>query len=288
MRIGVVMLPTDPWEAALARAQHLEALGFHHLWTYDHLTWRRFRDHAWFAAMPWLTGIAAGTSRIRIGTMVTSANFRHPVMLAKEAMTLDNLSGGRLSLGIGAGGTGYDATVFGEAVLAPRERADRLADFLETLDGLLREPTYSSDNRRYRIHEAQNLPGCVQTPRVPFVVAAEGPRTIGFAARFGDGWVTTGGEDDDLVTTIATVARQSALLDERCEGLHRDPATIDRFVLTSRRLSSVHVVADLVEQLQPLGFTDLVIHDPRPGDIELDADPDVMDEIAESLVDGHA
>lgn len=95
VRLGVVMLPTDPWPQAVARAQHLERLGFDHVWTYDHLSWRRFHDSAWFGAVPWLTGIAMATGNIRLGTMVATPNFRHPVTFAKEVMTLDHISAGR-------------------------------------------------------------------------------------------------------------------------------------------------------------------------------------------------
>ncbi len=97
MRIGVLLLPTDPWPVTVQRVRTVEALGYDHLWTYDHLSWRRYRDRAWHAAIPWLTGVAGVTSRIRLGTMVASPNFRHPVTLAKDAMTLDNVSNGRVT-----------------------------------------------------------------------------------------------------------------------------------------------------------------------------------------------
>src|SRR6188474_2039675 len=98
MRVGVLMLPTDPWPEALERARRIEALGYDHLWTYDHVSWRRYRGRTWFAAIPWLTGIAGATSRIRLGTMVSSPNMRHPVTLAQDAVTADHISGGRLIL----------------------------------------------------------------------------------------------------------------------------------------------------------------------------------------------
>src|SRR3954470_16568118 len=139
MRIGVLLLPTDPWPQTVARAQHLEALGYAHLWTYDHLSWRRYRDLPWHAALPWLTGLAGVTTRVRLGTMVTSPTFRHPVSLAKEAMTLDHVSGGRVTLGIGAGGSGFDATVLGDEPLTPAERASRFVEWTEVLDRLLGE-----------------------------------------------------------------------------------------------------------------------------------------------------
>ncbi len=100
------MLPTDPWPETVARARRLEELGYDHLWTYDHLSWRRYRDRPWHATIPWLTGLASATASIRLGTMVASPNFRHPVTLAKDAMTLDHISAGRLTLGVGAGGIG--------------------------------------------------------------------------------------------------------------------------------------------------------------------------------------
>jgi len=281
VRIGVAVLPADPWPQAADRARQLEALGFAHLWTYDHLSWRRFRDAAWFGAVPWLTGVAGVTERIRLGTLVASPNFRHPVTLAKDVLTLDHISGGRLTVGIGAGGTGFDATVFGNEVPSPRERADRLADFLEVMDGLLTHPTYSTDNPRYPVDAAQNIPACVQRPRVPFLVAAAGRRTLGMAARYGQGWVTYGRDGDQSLAELETVVvQQAAVLDEQCERLGRDPASIDRVLVSSHALTAVHVVEELFGICERAGMTDLIVHDPRPGDPELDADPQVMAEIA--------
>jgi len=281
VRIGVAVLPADPWPQAAQRVRHLEALGFAHLWTYDHLSWRRFRDWDWFGAVPWLPGVAAITERIRLGTLVASPNFRHPVTLAKDVLTLDHISAGRLTVGIGAGGTGYDATVFAGEVPSPRERADRLADFLEVMDGLLTRPTYSTDNSRYPVNAAQNIPACVQRPRVPFLVAAAGRRTLGMAARYGQGWVTYGRDGDrTLADYEAGVIQQAAVLDEQCERLGRDPATIDRVLVSSHRLTGTDVVEELLGICERAGMTDLIIHDPRPGDTELDSDPQVMDRIA--------
>ena len=122
MRVGVLLLPADPWPETRTRVQRLEALGYDHIWTYDHLTWRRYREHEWHAAMPWLTAVAAATERVRIGTMVASPNFRHPVPFATEVATLTDISDGRFVVGLGAGGPGFDATVFGHEVLSPGER----------------------------------------------------------------------------------------------------------------------------------------------------------------------
>lgn len=292
MRLGVLMIPTDPWPVAVERARHLEALGFAHLWTYDHLSWQRYRDEPWFGAIPWLTGIAAATSSIRLGTMVTSPNFRHPVTLAKDLMTLDHISAGRLSVGIGAGGIGFDATVFADPVLTPGQRAARLSDFVEVLDGLLTQPAdYSSDNQRYPVVGARMIPGSVQSPRVPFVIAATGRKTISVAARFGDGWLTEGDPTDPNPTRSdveEAMKRQIALLEDSCRAVGRDPASLNRFFLLSNRaerpLADLATFTDFVERYSRLGFTDLVIHDPRPGDPFWDDDAAMIERIAERFL----
>lgn len=126
MRLSTVILPIHRWSEGQKIWRRAEDLGFHAAYTYDHLSWRSFRDEPWFGSVPTLTAAATATERIRLGTLVTSPNFRHPVTLAKELITLDDVSGGRLTLGIGAGGTGYDATATGQEAWSPKERADRL------------------------------------------------------------------------------------------------------------------------------------------------------------------
>ncbi len=97
MRIGVLMMPTDDWDRTASTARWVGELGYDHLWVDDHLSWQRYRDRPWHATSPWLAGIAATTSVIRLGTMVSNPNVRHPVGLAKDAMTiLDDLLTGEL------------------------------------------------------------------------------------------------------------------------------------------------------------------------------------------------
>ncbi|GIF48143.1 luciferase-like monooxygenase [Asanoa ferruginea] len=269
MRIGVLLLPTDPWPESVALARRIEEMGYDHLWTYDHLSWRRYRDRPWHAAIPWLTGIAARTSRIRLGTMVSSPNFRHPVTLAKEAMTLDHVSEGRLTLGIGAGGIGFDATVLGGSVLSPGERARRLDEFVGTVDTLLREPSASHSGEFYTVDEARMLPGCVQRPRLPLAVAAGGRKTMETVIRYADAWITEGEE--------ATIRVNAARLDESGRA-------IDRILLADngpeRPLSSVEAFLDLVGRYAELGFTDLVFHHPRPYDPIWTDNPAMVEKIA--------
>src|SRR6266487_284703 len=144
LRVGVLILPEHPWRESCVLWQQAEELGFAHAWTYDHLTWRGHRDLPWFSAIPTLTAAALATDRIRLGTLVASPNFRHPLTLAKEIVTLDDISGGRLTLGIGRGSAGWDATMLGADVSSPREGSERFREFVELTDLLLRQ----SEERR--------------------------------------------------------------------------------------------------------------------------------------------
>src|SRR6202161_2162429 len=110
MRTGVVILPDLPWDVARERFLEAERRGFAAAWTYDHLSWRTLRDGPWLGAIPLMTAAAAVTRELRLGTLVTSPNFRHPALLAQDVMTIDQISGGRFDLGVGSGGTGWDAT----------------------------------------------------------------------------------------------------------------------------------------------------------------------------------
>src|SRR3954452_13050828 len=145
VRVGIVILPELRWAEAQQRWRRAEQYGFAHAWTYEHLAWRDLADGPWFDAMTTLTAAALATSRIRLGTLVASANFRHPVHFAREITALDDISDGRLTLGIGAGAAApsFDALVLGRPPLEPRARADRFEEFVELLDALLRNDRVS-------------------------------------------------------------------------------------------------------------------------------------------------
>jgi alkanesulfonate monooxygenase SsuD/methylene tetrahydromethanopterin reductase-like flavin-dependent oxidoreductase (luciferase family) len=273
VRFGVLLLPEFPWREARSRWRGVEELGFDHAWTYDHLAWRTLRDGTWFGAVPFLGAAALVTETLRLGTLVASPNFRHPVPFARELVTLDDLSGGRLTLGIGAGSEGWDAAMLGQSWWSPAERAGRFAEFVELLDRLLREPETSYDGRFYRAVDARTYPGCVQRPRVPFAVAGTGRRGMRLAATYGDTWVTTGALADDGARLGAdegarVVREQMARLDEVCHAAGRDPTTISRLVLTGPSLdpglSSIGAFDHTAARYAEAGVTDLVVHWPRP------------------------
>ena len=145
----MVILPQQRWADAAGRWRRVEDLGFAHAWTYDHLSWRTLRDEPWFATVPTLTAAALSTTTLRLGTWVATPNFRHPVPFAKELMTLDHLSGGRLNVGLGAGTDGYDATMLGQPALTPRRRHARFVEFVEVLAQVLAQPRTSRSGDWY-------------------------------------------------------------------------------------------------------------------------------------------
>jgi alkanesulfonate monooxygenase SsuD/methylene tetrahydromethanopterin reductase-like flavin-dependent oxidoreductase (luciferase family) len=285
------MLPTDPWPEALERARRIEVLGYDHLWTYDHVSWRRYRGRTWFAAIPWLTGIAGATNRIGLGTMVSSPNMRHPLTLAQDAVTTDHISGGRLILGVGAGGVGFDATVFGDEPLSPGRLVARLDEFVELLDRLLREPTVSYQGSYFRVNEACIRPASVQSPRIPIAIAAAGPRSLGLVARRGDAWITILGPADLAPSEAeAMAADRVRRLDEACAAIGRDPAEIRRIYLIGsageRALASTGAFADFAGRYAELGFTDLVFHHPRPDDPVWNEPESIVEDIAADVLPG--
>ncbi|WP_082772220.1 LLM class flavin-dependent oxidoreductase [Actinoplanes sp. TFC3] len=266
MRIGIVILPDRRWSRAAPRWRRAEEYGFDHAWTYDHLGWRDLVDGPWFDAVPTLTAAAGVTSRLRLGTFVASPNFRHPVHFAREALALDDISGGRLLLGVGAGGTGFDTGVFGEPELPPRQRVDRFAEFLELFGRLMGEDHVSYDGSYYRTVDARTLPGPVQQPRPPLIVAANGPRALRLAARHGDGWVTTGmqGAGDERAWW-QSVAETGERFTAALAGAGR--TGVDRYLNLDSSpvysLSSSEAFADAVGRARELGFTDVLTHWPR-------------------------
>ena len=279
MRVGIVILPEQRWAEARVRWTRAEEYGFAHAWTYDHLGWRDLVDGPWFDSIVTLTAAAGATSSIRLGTLVASPNFRHPVHFAREVTALDDVSGGRLTLGLGAGAAApsFDALVLGGPDLSPRERVDRFSEFVELLDLLLREQRVTWRGSYYEAVDARATPGCVQSPRVPFVVAANGRRSMGIAERFGEGWITTGGRADDLESWWQAVAGAAG----RYEGSGDRYLMLDaapRFSLSSREFFE-----EQLARAAEVGFTDVITHWPRPSSW-YEGDEAVLEEVAADVL----
>ena len=210
MRYGITILPEYPWSQAARRWRAAEELGFDHAWTYDHLVWAGLPDSPWFGTTPTLTAAATVTSTLRLGTFVASPNYRHPVPFHRDIQALDDISGGRLLLGLGTGGD-LDSRLLGKRTLSTSERVDRFQEFVRLLRRLEDEDYVVSTGRYFQAREARTLP---PVTNVPLLVAANGPRSLRFAAREGDGWITTGGRAETVDDWFAGVAASAETLSE--------------------------------------------------------------------------
>ncbi|SEN96173.1 LLM class flavin-dependent oxidoreductase [Cryobacterium luteum] len=295
MRFGIVILPQDPWRVARRKWLGAERYGFDHAFAYDHLSWRSLADEPWNATVPTLTAAAAVTERISLGTFVSSPNFRHPVPFAKEIATVDDVSNGRFLLGIGSGGTGFDATVLGQPEYTPRQRHERFAEFVTDLDLLLRgeesETTagISFTGDWYTARNARMVkPAAVDSTRsrVPFLIAANGSRGLGLVSRFGQGWVTTGQDGAQGELWWSSVRDLSERLEDAALAAGRDPATIDRYLSLDSggtySLQSINAFDDAVGRAAELGFTDVISHWPREHG-SYAGDEAVLDTVADAL-----
>ncbi|WP_129789696.1 LLM class flavin-dependent oxidoreductase [Promicromonospora panici] len=287
MKAGITILPEYRWAEARPRWQAAEAYGFDHAWTFDHLGWGPLVGGPWFGSVPTLSAAALATSRIELGFMVASPNFRHPMPFAQDIMALDDLSGGRLTVGVGAGGVGgYDVDVFGGTTKAASP-SRRYQEFVELLDALLTTDRVHYSGEYYTAVGARTAPGCVQRPRAPFVLAANGPKALALTARHGQGWITVGTVHDTLDGWWKSLAELSARFDDALAAESRDPATVRRFLQTDAApvfsLSSVEVYRDFLGRAAELGFTDVLAPWPR-GEGPFAGDEAVLDAVATDVL----
>ncbi|TCO18082.1 luciferase-like monooxygenase [Kribbella steppae] len=280
MRFGITILPEYRWSEAAPRWRRAEELGFDHAWTYDHLTWSGLQDSPWFGTTPTLTAAALVTSTIKLGSFVISPNFRHPLALTRDILAVDDVSDGRFLCGLGSGG-GIDTTIQGGDDLSPRQKVDRFAEFVFLLDKLLTTDRVDFKGEYFETRNGRTLPGCVQQPRVPFIMAANGPRSLKLATQYGAGWVTTGVKSPDFDAWFATVVDLSRRMDDVLEG-----RPFDRYLaLDSARfsLSSVDAFEDVVGRAAELGFTDVISHWPRAEGVYAGSE-DVLEKVATEVI----
>jgi alkanesulfonate monooxygenase SsuD/methylene tetrahydromethanopterin reductase-like flavin-dependent oxidoreductase (luciferase family) len=286
VRHGVVILPEHQAARARVMWNRAEELGFDHAWVYDHLAWRSLRTQPWYGSVPTLGIAASATTRMMLGTMVVSPSIRHPVTLAKDLVTLDDASQGRIICGVGAGAGGFDDELMGVARLSPRQRTERFAEFVELLDRLLRSEEVDHRGRFY-VSRGHLRPGCVQRPRLPIAVAATGPRGMRLAARYAEIWVTAGvagwREPARFDRTLSLLEQQLKAAEDACHQVGRDPSTLRRLVVTGAMIAgvteSVGSYQEACGSLERAGFTDLVVHWPRDS-MPYEGRMDVLESIA--------
>jgi alkanesulfonate monooxygenase SsuD/methylene tetrahydromethanopterin reductase-like flavin-dependent oxidoreductase (luciferase family) len=288
MRLGVVMPQTRPWREQAADFAWAEEVGYDVAYVYDHLT-HPTAAGGWLAdGFTTLAAAACATSTIELGTLVASATLHSPVALARLAATVDDVSGGRLVLGLGAGSPRC-ALVDRDESLTPGEMSRHLADVVTGLRAVWDGATaWQGETRGFSGVETLPLPPGAAPPFL--VLAAHGPRALRLTARYADGWNTYGGPG---ATTLApedywsVVASQAAGLAEACAAVDRDPGDLRRSLLlgygTVRPTESVAAYLEAVERASALGFDELVVYGPGAEGDPFASDPDVHAEVLERL-----
>ena len=204
-----------------------------------------------------LAALAASTSRIRLGALVTGVTYRHPSILATQAATVDNVSKGRLEFGIGAAWFEQEHRELGLSFPPVRERIDRLEEAVQVIRALWTGEAVSFEGRYYRLDDATYRPKPIQVPHPPIWIGASGERrTIPLAGRHADVWHAFGNVD--------SLKRKAAILDRAAEGAGRDPSSIVRSTALSisEPLDEVRATA---EALVDAGFGYLTVSWPEDG-----------------------
>ena len=215
------------WEQWVALARACEEHGLEGLFRSDHYL-SVFTDPARGSLDAWATlaGLAAVTDRIRLGTLVSPVTFRHPSVLAKQAVTVDHISGGRVELGIGAGWHVPEHRAYGFDYPADRVRTDMLAEQLEIIHRSWSEAPLSFEGRHYRVEGLHALPRPVQDPHPPLIVGGHaGRRSASLAARWAD-------EYNTVSATPEECAEMRRRVGEAWEAEGRDPATLQFSLMT--------------------------------------------------------
>jgi F420-dependent oxidoreductase-like protein len=223
MRFSIWPNLAQPWSDVVDEARHAEATGWDGVYLADHF----MGDAGGFGpvetpmleATAALAGLALATDRVRLGSLVFGGTYRHPAVLANWAATVDQMSGGRLTLGVGAGWQVNEHTQYGIELPPVGPRVSRFAEMCEVLNLLLRQPQSSFDGRWFQLHEAVCEPKPVQD-LLPLLIGGKGDRMLAITARYADAW--------NMWSLPDTMAERSAALDRQCEAIGRDPAEITR------------------------------------------------------------
>lgn len=178
-RFGVEVTGASTADAWRATARAIEDMGYETLLVIDHLG-----DQ--FAPIPAMLAAADATTTLRVGSHVFANELRHPALLAKEAATVDLLTGGRLEFGIGAGWNAHEHADLGIAFPEPRVRVDRLAEAVSIVKGMLENESFRYSGRYYSVGTLAGLPRPVQQPRPPILIGGGGRRVLSLAAREAD------------------------------------------------------------------------------------------------------
>jgi F420-dependent oxidoreductase-like protein len=219
MRFSIWPSATQPYDEIRETAAHCEQTGWDAVYFADHFMPNGpgpdALDGDTLECWSVIAALAASVPRIRVAPLVTSVTFRHPAVLAKIAAAVDQVSHGRLTLGVGAGWQQNEHAAYGIALGTVRERLDRFEEAVQILRSLLSQPRATFTGQYFQVQDAPNQPPPVQD-RMPLLIGGRGERrTMRIAARYADEW--------NSWTTPELLAHKVSVLRAHCEEVGRDP-----------------------------------------------------------------
>jgi F420-dependent oxidoreductase-like protein len=254
LRFGLKLSGQDTTVEALRAVWRIaDESGFDHVWDFDHLAsiGDGGPDRPIYEGWTLQAAMAEATKRVRIGCLVTGNTYRNPALLAKEAVTVDHLSGGRLEFGIGAAWAEIEHQMYGFEGLD--HRVGRLSESLQIIKSLFTEERTNFDGRYYHFKDAIANPKPIQKPHPPFWIGASGPSTLRLVARYADVWNIAGGDPD-------RVKELTAMLEEACGAVGRNPSEIRRSLQFGWDGADRGQLLELCAQYLELGVTEQVIY----------------------------
>jgi F420-dependent oxidoreductase-like protein len=193
-----------------------------HMWLFDHfMPLGGDTNGPCFESWTLLAALAAQTERVRLGHLMTGNTYRHPAILARQAVTVDHISQGRLNFGIGAAWHEQEHRGYGLAFPSAGERVRRLDEACQVIRQLWTETTPTFEGRYYQLHEAHSEPKPQQSPFPPIFIAAAGDHMLGVVAKHANVWVSMSHTAEDF-------REKNASLAQHCEAIGRDPSTLER------------------------------------------------------------
>jgi F420-dependent oxidoreductase-like protein len=284
MRFSIWPAAAQSWDAVREIALHCEQTGWDGVYFADHFMPNAVGpdplDGDMLECWSIIAALAAVVPRVRLGSLVTSVTYRHPAVLANIAASVDQLSNGRLTLGVGAGWQENEHAVYGLALGSVRERMDRFEEAVQVVRSLLRQPRTTFSGRYYQLQDAPCQPAPVQHP-MPLLIGGGGERrTLPLAARYADHW--------NAWTTPDQLAHKVSVLTAQCERVSRDPSEIhvstqallflstDNQWLDEKRraaagppviIGTPAEVADIIAQYREAGADEIIVPDFTLGSV---------------------
>ncbi|NNL65120.1 MAG: LLM class F420-dependent oxidoreductase [Myxococcales bacterium] len=270
--------PADLYGSVIAQAKAAEAAGYDRVFVMDHfyqLPGIGAHDEPMFECYAMLSALAQHTERVRLSALVTGNTYRNPALLAKQITTLDHVSGGRATLGIGAGWFEKEHLDLGFAFGTFTDRFEKLEEALQIILPMLRGERPTLSGKHYSVTEAANVPAPLS--RIPIMIGGQGEKkTLRMVAQYAD--------ESNLTGTIEDIPRKLDALAGHCERLGRDRSEIvvTKLLMCAVAPTQEELDADFREMAEAKGWNDTI----REGvkNFLVSGDPDTVGEIIEGAV----